>query len=178
MSDKYTILVADDDPSIVNIIETALAAEGYRIITASDGEEAVLKAEQSHPDLVIMDIMMPHLNGLMATMRIREKSKAPILILSAKAEGSDRVIGLEAGADDYLIKPFYRQELIARVKALLRRYDTFGSIRESNTDNEIRIKDIVLDTAGKQLIVRGDQVRLTATEYKILHMLMSNPGHV
>ena len=111
-------------------------------------------------------------------MRIRQSNNVPILMLSAKAEGSDRVLGLEAGADDYLVKPFYQQELLARVKALLRRYDTLGSIRETQSDDRIQIGDAVLDTAKKQLIVRGDPVRLTATEYKLLLLLMSNPGRV
>ena len=113
MSEQYKILVVDDDPSIVNIIETALGEAGYAVITASNGEQAVQRSGKEHPQLIIMDIMMPGLNGLMATMKIREKSNVPILMLSAKAEGSDRVLGLEAGADDYLIKPFYSQELLA-----------------------------------------------------------------
>ena len=99
-------------------------------------------------------------------------------MLSAKAEGSDRVLGLEVGADDYLVKPFYKQELLARVKALLRRYDKLGSIRESVSDDMIRVGDIVLDTAKKQLLVRGEYIHLTATEYGILNVLMSNPGRV
>lgn len=178
MSEQYKILVVDDDPSIVNIIETALGEAGYAVLTASNGEQAVQRSEKEHPQLIIMDIMMPGLNGLMATMKIREKSNVPILMLSAKAEGSDRVLGLEAGADDYLIKPFYSQELLARVKALLRRYDSLGSIRESGSEDRICVGDICLDMTGKKLIVRGEQVHLTPTEYKLLHVLMSNPGRV
>lgn len=121
---------------------------------------------------------MPQCNGLMATMRIRQDNNVPILMLSAKAEGSDRVLGLEAGADDYLVKPFYQQELLARVRALLRRYDRLGSIREGGAKDQIPVGDIILDTGAKQLIVRGDRVRLTATEFKILYVLMSNPGRV
>lgn len=105
-------------------------------------------------------------------------SNVPILMLSAKAEGSDRVLGLEAGADDYLVKPFYQQELLARVKALLRRYDALGSIRETPSQDQIRVGDVILNLAAKQLIVRGEAVRLTATEFRILQMLMSNPGRV
>ena len=178
MAEDYLILVVDDDFSIVNIIETALRQAGYRVLTAHDGEEACRIVDAESPHLIIMDVMMPQCNGILATVRIRESHNIPILMLSAKAEGSDRVLGLEAGADDYLVKPFYRQELLARVKALLRRYDTLGSIREAGGEDRIAVGVIVLDTAAKQLIVRGEQVRLTATEYKILQMLMSHPGRV
>ena len=176
--ESYTVLVVDDDPNIVNIIQTDLEQAGLQVVSASDGEAACSLAASLHPDLVIMDIMMPRTNGLMATMRIREDNNVPILMLSAKAEGSDRVLGLEAGADDYLVKPFYKQELLARVKALLRRYDKLGSIRESVSDDMIRVGDIVLDTAKKRLLVRGEYIHLTATEYGILNVLMSNPGRV
>ena len=176
--ESYTVLVVDDDPNIVNIIQTDLEQAGLQVVSASDGEAACILVASIHPDLVIMDIMMPRINGLMATMRIREDNNVPILMLSAKAEGSDRVLGLEVGADDYLVKPFYKQELLARVKALLRRYDKLGSIRESVSDDMIRVGDIVLDTAKKQLLVRGEYIHLTATEYGILNVLMSNPGRV
>lgn len=176
--DEKVILVADDDPAILNIVKTALSQAGYRVLTASDGDEASRAAAREKVDLVIMDVMMPRCSGLMATMRIRQESNVPILMLSAKAEGSDRVLGLEAGADDYLVKPFYTQELLARVKALLRRYHDLGSVREGNKDQMIVIGDVELDQEAKRLTVRGEPVRLTATEYKILQLLMSNPGRV
>ena len=178
MEDTYQILVVDDDFSIVHIIETALRQAGYQVLTAHDGETACHIAATRHPPLIIMDVMMPQCNGILATMRIRQGSNVPILMLSAKAEGSDRVLGLEAGADDYLVKPFYQQELLARVKALLRRYDDLGSIRETKGEEEIRVGNVALNTDTKQLVVRGEAVRLTATEYKILQVLMSNPGRV
>lgn len=178
MAESYQILVVDDEPTIVNIIETALRQAGYQVLTAHDGETACRIADTKHPHLIIMDVMMPKCNGILATMRIRGSHNVPILMLSAKAEGYDRVLGLEAGADDYLAKPFYQQELLARVKALLRRYDDLGSIRESNTSEQIHVGDITLDLEKKQLIVRGEPVRLTATEFKILRVLMSNPGRV
>lgn len=178
MADTYRILVVDDDFSIVHIIETALKQAGYQVLTAHDGEAACHLADTRNPQLIIMDVMMPHCNGLLATMRIRKNHNVPILMLSAKAEGSDRVLGLEAGADDYLVKPFYQQELLARVKALLRRYDALGSIRETQSQDEIRVGDISLNTSTKQLLVRGEAVRLTSTEYKILQVLMANPGRV
>lgn len=178
MADTYQILVVDDDASIVHILETCLKQEGYSVLVAYNGENAARIAQERRPDLIIMDVMMPHLNGILATMRIREKNNVPILMLSAKAEGSDRVLGLEAGADDYLVKPFYQQELLARVKALLRRYDALGSIRENGSETRLTVGNIVLDKAAKQLIVRGDPVRLTATEFGILQMLMASPGRV
>lgn len=178
MKELYSILVVDDDRAILDILQTSLGEAGYQVRTACNGEEACRAAELFHPHLIIMDVMMPQCNGMLATMRIREKSNVPILMLSAKAEGSDRVLGLEAGADDYLVKPFLRQELLARVKALLRRYDALGSIREDRSEDQIQVGDIALDTAKKQLIVRGDPVRLTPTEYKLLLVLMSNPGRV
>ena len=174
----YHILVVDDDASIVNIIESALKQAGYHVLTASDGDAACYIVNTKNPHLIIMDVMMPQCNGIIATMRIRQNNNVPILMLSAKAEGSDRVIGLEAGADDYLVKPFYQQELLARVKALLRRYDDLGSIRETKSEDQIQVGNIILNTATKQLIVRGDAVRLTATEFKILQVMMSNPGRV
>lgn len=178
MKEYYTILVVDDDAAIVNIISTALEQNGYQVLTADNGDSACALSEKHNPHLIIMDVMMPKCNGILATIRIRQQSNVPILMLSAKSEGSDRVLGLEAGADDYLIKPFYQQELLARVRALLRRYDALGSIRESKSEDQIRVGSVILDTAKKQLFVRGEAVRLTATEFKILMVMMSNPGRV
>ena len=178
MEQSYEILAVDDDAAIVNILETTLTQAGYTVRTARDGDEACRLAETQTPQLIIMDVMMPRCSGLLATMRIRQHCNVPILMLSAKAEGSDRVLGLEAGADDYLVKPFYQQELLARVKALLRRYDALGSIRETHTESRLQVGDIALDLDTKQLLVRGDAVRVTPTEYKILRMLLANPGHV
>ena len=178
MEQSYEILAVDDDAAIVNILETTLTQAGYRVRTARGGDEACRLAEMQKPHLIIMDVMMPRCSGLLATMRIRQHCNVPILMLSAKAEGSDRVLGLEAGADDYLVKPFYQQELLARVKALLRRYDALGSIRETHTESRLQVGDIALDLDTKQLLVRGDAVRVTPTEYRILKMLLANPGHV
>lgn len=178
MEKECLILVVDDDKTIVQIIETALTQAGYRVISAGDGESACDLVRRYQPQLIIMDVMMPRCNGLFATVRIREYSNVPILMLSAKAEGEDRVLGLEAGADDYLVKPFYQQELLARVRALLRRYQDLGSVRESGPEEQLRVGDVVLNLAKKQLLVRGEPVRLTATEFKILQVLMANPGRV
>ena len=179
MKEQYLILVVDDDTEIVQILRTALEGAGYRVQTACNGEAAVRAADCCRPQLIIMDVMMPCCNGLVAAMRIRQNnSNVPILMLSAKAEGSDRVLGLEAGADDYLVKPFLQQELLARVRALLRRYDDLGSIRERTPDSQLQVGDVILDTAAKRLLVRGEPVRVTPTEYKLLLVLMSNPGQV
>ena len=124
----YRILIVDDDPAIVRLLREMLRNE-YEISSASDGEEALKLVRKSPPDLIIMDVMMPKMNGITATVRIRELTNCPVLMLSAKAEGTDRVVGLQSGADDYLCKPFEREELTARVQALLRRYDRLGSIR-------------------------------------------------
>lgn len=174
----YKILIVDDDTSIVNVIKSELSDCGYDIDTANNGTEAITKSESYKPDLIIMDVMMPGCNGIVATIKIREISNVPILMLSAKAEGTDRIIGLESGADDYLVKPFLKQELIARVKALLRRYDNLGSKREANREGNISVRDIELDTLSKELLVRGEKVHITATEYKILEYMMSNAGIV
>ena len=157
MKEQYSILIVDDDAEIVNILRTALKDAGYQTHTARNGDEACSLAERLHPHLIIMDVMMPQCNGM---------------------KGTDRILGLEAGADDYLVKPFLQQELLARVKALLRRYDALGSIRERGSEDQIRVGDVILDTAKKQLLVRGEPVRLTPTEYKLLLVLMSNPGRV
>ena len=172
------ILVVDDDPAIVDIISRSLTAAGYAVGTAGNGKDACEKAQAQKWELIIMDVMMPGMNGILATMRIRENSNVPILILSAKAEGSDRVLGLDAGADDYLVKPFDQQELLARVKALLRRYQDLGSIRDAQAGNALTIRDIRLDLGQKQLYVRGEAVHLTATEYKILELLMRSADRV
>ncbi|MBQ6551701.1 MAG: response regulator transcription factor [Lachnospiraceae bacterium] len=173
----YRILIADDDPSIVRVIKEMLK-DDYAVCSAGNGEDALRMVRNEKPDLIILDVMMPKMNGIEATVKIREISNSPILILSAKAEGSDRVIGLTAGADDYLVKPFYREELLARVQALLRRYDTLGSIREAEGSTVIVIRDAELRKDEKKLIMRGEPVHLTPTEYRITEFLMDNPGHV
>lgn len=178
MTNQYHILVVDDDRAIVNILETSLQQAGYKVLTAYNGADACRITERMHPHLIIMDVMMPECNGILATIQVRERSNVPILMLSAKAEGSDRVLGLEAGADDYLVKPFYQQELLARVKALLRRYNELGSIREGKSEEQLSVGDILLNLVQKKLYVRGELVRLTATEFKILQLMMAHPGRV
>ena len=161
------ILIADDDRDILSIIETILQEDGYQTLTASDGEQAVMLVQTHAVQLLILDIMMPKMNGLQAATQIRRLTNAPILMLSAKGEQSDRVIGLNMGADDYLVKPFFRDELLARVHSLLRRYLSLGSASD-NSGSLLQYYELTLNTELKKLYVRGDEVRLTATEYKIM----------
>ena len=178
MGKKYTILVADDDAEITRLLRLQLTAAGYGVATAANGQEALDIVKTRDISLVIMDVMMPVMNGIVATVRLRDVSNIPVLMLSAKAEGSDRVLGLEAGADDYLVKPFYQSELLARVQALLRRYMDLGAADTKKDASLLTIGDISLDTAKKQAVVRGEAVQLTPAEYKILELLMSHPGQV
>lgn len=179
MEKTYAVLVADDDRAIVNILQTVLSDAGYRVMTAFTGTQAQRLARTEQPDLVILDVMMPGGNGLLAAADIRAHSNVPILMLSAKAEGSDRVLGLEAGADDYLVKPFYKQELLARVRALLRRFYSLGAAPDCMVqDARLRVGDLLLDPAARSLTVRGEAVHLTPTEFRILRLLMANPNRV
>ena len=172
------ILVVDDDREIAAAIEKLLLLEGYRVTKAYDGMEAMdrLMIEDIH--LIIMDIMMPRLDGLSATMRIREEKNIPIIIISAKSQDSDKILGLSMGADDYVTKPFNPQELVARVKSQLRRYMLLGDMGNSRKESGIRVGGLVLDEDSKELLIDGEHVRLTPTEYGIVELLMKNPGAV
>ena len=177
--EKQTILVVDDDREIVRVIAKLLELEGYQILKAYDGVEALEMLEKHTVHLILLDVMMPRMNGLSAVMKIRETQNIPIIIMSAKTEESDKIIGLSMGADDYVSKPFSTEELVARVKAQLRRYMTLGSALDSQNDNEeIVLGDLILNKDQKQMYVNGEEVRLTATEYKIVELFMSNPGTV
>lgn len=176
---KQTILVVDDDREIVRAISKLLELEGYETLKAYDGLEALDVLMDHTVHLILMDVMMPKLNGLSAVMKIRETKNIPIIILSAKTEESDKIIGLSMGADDYVSKPFSTEELVARVKAQLRRYMTLGSAYDSEPGSEeIYLGELVLNKDQKQMHVNGEEVRLTATEYKIVELLMSYPGRV
>ncbi len=177
---KGTILIVDDNREIVDSLGKLLAIEGYEILTAYDGMEALDVLERSQPDLILLDVMMPRLNGLSALMKIRENHNIPAIILSAKTEESDKVSGLMLGADDYIEKPYNPAELLARVQAQLRRYKAYGGSRpaaEQNPD-EIINGGLTLDMRQKLLFVDGEAVRLTATEYKITELLMRHIGQV
>lgn len=173
-----TILIVDDNREIVDSLGKLLKLEGYEIITAYDGLEALDRLESNKIDLIILDVMMPKLNGLSTLMKIREKHKIPAIILSAKTEESDKVSGLVLGADDYISKPYNPAELIARVKAQLRRYNTWGGSAPKADKDAIVNGGLVLDKKQKIVIVEGREVKLTATEYNILALLMENAGQV
>ena len=172
------ILVCDDDKEIVRAIGIYLKNEGYRVLEAYDGIEAldILRKEEIH--LIIMDIMMPRMDGMQATARIREEKNIPIIMLSAKSEDYDKIGGLGAGADDYVTKPFNPMELIARVKSQLRRYTTLGSMNQPRKEKTFQSGGLILNDDTKEVTVDGAEVRLTPTEYRILALLTANAGRV
>ena len=169
------ILVCDDDKEIVEAIEIYLQQEGYEILKAFDGEEAIKILEQEEVDLLIIDVMMPRLDGIHATLKIREKSSIPIIMLSAKSEDSDKILGLNIGADDYLTKPFNPLELVARVKSQLRRYTKLGNAAES-PGVLYQSGGLLINDDLKEVTVDGELVKLTPIEYNILLLLMKNQG--
>jgi len=175
---KEKILVVDDDKEIVNAIEKLLSLEGYEVVKAYDGIEALDLLMNQNIQLILLDIMMPKLDGLSATMKIRDRRNIPIILLSAKSEDSDKILGLSMGADDYITKPFNPQELVARVKSQLRRYLYLGDVGYQKNVNQLIIGGLMIDLSAKQLIKDGEEVRLTPTEFKILELLMSNAGTV
>lgn len=176
--ENETILVVDDNREIVYSISELLKYEGYQVVKAYDGMEALDALEREKIDLILLDVMMPRLNGLSALMKLREKSRIPVIILSAKTEESDKVSGLTLGADDYVEKPYNPAELTARVKAHLRRYHAWGEKKPVAEEDKIVNGGLVLDKRQRVVIVEGEEVHLTATEYKILELLMEHPGQV
>ena len=170
--------MVDDDKEIVNAIEKLLNLEGYEVVKAYDGLEALDLLMNQNIQLILLDIMMPKLDGLSATMKIRDRKNIPIILLSAKSEDSDKILGLSMGADDYITKPFNPQELVARVKSQLRRYLHLGDVGYQKNANQLIIGGLMIDLSAKQLIKDGEEVRLTPTEYKILELLMTNAGTV
>lgn len=176
---KYQVLVVDDDIDIQEAIEIYLRGEGMEVSKANNGLEALLLLEEKEFHLIILDIMMPKMDGIQATFKIREKCNVPILMLSAKTEDMDKIMGLNVGADDYLTKPFNPLELIARVKSQLRRYTTLGPFGTEKTANEeLSVRGLVLNPVTKEVTVDGEEVRMTPTEFKILELLMVNKGRV
>ena len=175
--EKQCILVVDDDKEIVRAISIYLEKEGYDVLCAYDGVQAVEFAMSRNIHLILIDVMMPRQNGLAAILKIRETRNLPIIVLSAKSEDSDKILGLSMGADDYITKPFNPQELVARVKSQLRRYTTLGDIN-STAQNLITIGRLTFDTDNHTLTADGEPVRLTATETKIVELLMKNAGRI
>ncbi|NLL63959.1 MAG: response regulator transcription factor [Ruminococcaceae bacterium] len=170
------ILVCDDDKAILDSIEIYLQNEGFKVFRATNGIEALTVAESQELHCIIMDIMMPQMDGMTATTKLRQNKNIPIILLSAKSEDTDKIAGLSFGADDYVTKPFNPLELVARVKSQIRRYTSLGSLEK--TENVLQSGGLVLDTAAKTVTVDGEPVKVTATEYKILEYLMENMGHV
>jgi len=174
--DAQTVLVVDDDKEIREAIGIYLRNEGLNVLEAEDGQAALEMLERHEVHLIILDVMMPRLDGLAATFRIREKKNIPILMLSAKNEDADKVLGLQVGADDYVTKPFNPLELIARVKSQLRRYMTLGMYEGGS--RVIRLNGLTLDPDAKELRLNGEPVRLTPIEYGIVELLMTHAGRV
>nr|WP_319488333.1 response regulator transcription factor [uncultured Caproiciproducens sp.] len=174
--DKKCILIVDDDREIVRAIAILLEKEGYTALCAYNGLEAVDAAMNNEIQLIVIDVMMPKLNGLSAVMKIREKRNIPIIVLSAKSEDTDKILGLSMGADDYVTKPFNPMELVARVRSQLRRYLSLGDINAHMNTNEILNGRLSYNTEERILKADGDPVRLTATETKIIDLLMRNLG--
>ena len=173
----YNVLICDDQPDIVNALKIYLTPEGYHLYEAYTGQEALEIVRQHNIQLILLDIMMPVMDGITATAKIREISNAPIILLTAKSETEDKVLGLNVGADDYITKPFVPVEVLARVRSQLRRYAQLGP-RPVTAQNELTIGGITLDDRTKSVLVEGEEVSLTPTEYAILHLLMQNPGKV
>ena len=174
------ILVCDDDKQIVEAIDIYLTGEGYHVIKAYDGFEALKILENTPVDLMIVDVMMPGLDGIRTTLKVRETSSIPIIILSAKSEDTDKILGLNIGADDYITKPFNPLELMARVKSQLRRYTQLNpnsAIREAEK-NEISIRGLVINKDNHKVTVYDEEIKLTPIEFDILYLLASNPGKV
>lgn len=173
---QFTVLVTDDDQDIRDGIEIYLKNEGYRVLKAADGLEALQLIEENEVHVIVLDIMMPKMDGISATFKIREQKNIPIIMLSAKAEDSDKIHGLSVGADDYVTKPFHPMELVARVKSQLRRYTKLGNYQ--GQQQVIEIDGLMLNKEAKDLSVEGESVKLTPIEFKITELLMTNAGRV
>ena len=175
---KNNVLVVDDDKEIVDAIEIYLKNEGINVIKAYDGLEALEVLMENNVQLILMDIMMPKLDGIKATIKIRQEKNIPIILVSAKGEDTDKILGLNIGADDYITKPFNLLELIARVKSNLRRYMNFGNFNNETREDVLRSGGLELNTSTKEVKVDGNQVKVTPIEYRILELLLRNKGRV
>ena len=176
---QATVLVVDDDKEIVGAIARLLEMEGHRVLKAYDGLQALETLTEEHVDLIILDVMMPNMDGMSATMAIRRRQNLPILLLGAKSEDADKIAGLSIGADDYLTKPYNPMELSARVNALLRRYLRLGAADNTAPSEEQLVNGgICMNLARKEVLVEGELVRLTPTEYRMLEFFMQHPNRV
>lgn len=173
---KYNVLVVDDEIEIRDALEIYLSNEEMKVYKAGNGLEALAVLQEQEIHLIILDIMMPHMDGIQATFKIRESKHIPIIMLSAKTEDTDKILGLNIGADDYVTKPFNPLELIARAKSQLRRYTSLRTYQRN--DDEIHVRGLTLSKRSKSVRIDGTEIRLTATEYKILELLMEHKGRV
>ena len=172
----YNILICDDDKDIVNALKIYLTDPQYRLLAAYNGLEALETAEKEELHLVLMDIMMPQLDGISAMVRLREKSNVPVILITAKGEDSDKILGLNVGADDYITKPFNPAEVTARVRAAIRRYTQLGA--GTARPKTLRVGGLEMDDEAKQVCSDGEEIALTPKEYEILKLLMASPGKV
>lgn len=177
-ANSQRVLVVDDDREIVSAVARLLELEGLQTLRAYSGLQAVQMLNENEVHLIVLDIMMPQMDGISATIKIRNERNIPIILLSAKTEESDKVLGLSVGADDYITKPFAPSELVARVKSQLRRYMALGDYSNRSSSGNVRVGGLLLNGEERQLYLDGEPVRLTAKEYKILELLMKNAGRV
>lgn len=174
----YSVLVCDDERDIVSALQIYLESDGYKVFTASNGKEAINIFEENEIHLILMDIMMPIMDGITAMVKLRESSNVPIILLTAKSEDTDKILGLNVGADDYITKPFNPVEMLARVRSQIRRYTKLGGNMSQSNDDILTIGGVSINDASKTVTVDGDDVSLTPTEYEILKLLMKNKGRV
>ena len=174
----YNILICDDEKDIVNALKIYLSGGDYRVLEAGNGLEALELVRQEKVDLILMDVMMPQLDGIAATAKLREISNAPILMLTAKSESGDKVLGLTVGADDYITKPFDPAEVLARIRSHLRRYTQLGALSAAETSGRWSVGPITLDETEKRVTLDGEDVALTPIEFAILRLLIRHPGRV
>jgi DNA-binding response OmpR family regulator len=175
MAEGRTILVVDDEPDLLNAVRLYLEDEGYQVLTATNGEEALAKVRTRLPDLIVLDVMMPEMNGFEALGEIRRVSNVPVIMLTVKGEESDKVRGLGLGADDYVTKPFSQRELLSRIQAVLRRAETPAFVPRTKI---VVDDDLTIDFSRNEVWLKGEKVQLTPTEYRLLYHLVSNPGRI
>ena len=175
MAEGRTILVVDDEPDLLNAVRLYLEDEGYQVLTATNGEEALAKVRTRLPDLIVLDVMMPQMNGFEALAEIRRASNVPVIMLTVKGEESDKVRGLGLGADDYVTKPFSQRELLSRIQAVLRRAETPAFVPRTKI---VVDDDLTIDFSRNEVWLKGKKVQLTPTEYRLLYHLVSNPGRI
>lgn len=175
--EKKTILIVEDEPSIAEVVSLYLKRAEYDVVIAPDGEEAMAMLEKSIPDVVILDVMLPHIDGFSITRWLRERHTVPIIMLTSRRDESDRIAGLELGADDYVVKPFSPQELVSRVRAVLRRSDMKGELPVSE-EPKLEIGDITIDPGSRSVQIKEEEIALTVKEFDLLYLFAKNPRHV